>query len=200
MGKEHSSKEQKKWEESDPKDLLEWLKNPMNLDVKEVEQYKRVIKYLKRWRDFKFPEIERKKVYSIGIAVMVGQSFSKSISYDGDVSDIDCLIKTIDKMLSTYFTLIASDSQGNPQYKIKVDLPRQPYRDIFTKHGKTVGTIIHKRLDDLKNKLEVVVAKSSLKEQCEILANDVFGSDFPITENDNKKFKEPGYVSSPQGA
>lgn len=205
IGKENSSNEIKKWENSDPKGLLEWVNNPMNFsNDKEIAQYKRLIKYLKRWRDFKFSdEAERKKVYSIGLAVMVGETFIKSITVDGDISDIDSLKETINKMLSKYFTFTSNDSQGNPQYEIKVNLPKQPYRDIFTKHGKTVGTIIQKRLTNLKDKLETVVEESSLKKQCEILANDVFGADFPIPDNDNgdnQKFKEPGFVVSPQGA
>jgi hypothetical protein len=107
-------------------------------------------------------------------------------------------------MLSTYFTFTNNDPQGNPQYEIRVNLPKQPYRDIFTKHGKTVGTIIQKRLTSLKNRIETVIAGASLKKQCEILANNVFGDDFPIPENDknndNKNFKESGFVASPQGA
>ena len=204
VGKEYSNDEQKSWEESDPKGLLEWLKNPINsLEEIEIAQYRRIIKYLKRWRDFKFSDEERKKVYSIGLAVMVGETFIESITTDGDISDIDSLKETINAMLPKYFTFTSNDSQGNPQYEIKVNLPKQPYRDIFTKHGKTVGTIIQKRLTNLKDKLATVIEESSLKKQCEILANDVFGDDFPIPDNDssdNKKFKEAGFVASPQGA
>jgi hypothetical protein len=43
-----------------------------------------------------------------------------------------------------------------------------------------------------------------LKKQCEILANDIFGKDFPIPEDNqesgNRKFKEAGFIASPQGA
>lgn len=205
VGKEHSNDEQISWEESDPKGLLEWLRNPINSsDEKEVAQYRRIVKYLKRWRDFRFSDTERNKVYSIGLAVMAGESFSKSITIDGDISDIKCLKETINNMLSSYFAFTNNDSQGNPQYEIKVNLPKQPYRDIFTKHGKTVGTIIHKKLTNLRTKLETVIAESSLKKQCEILANNVFGDDFPVPDNDNinanKSFAESGYVAAPQGA
>ena len=205
IGKEHSGDDIKKWEKSDPKGLLEWLNDSSKFsDDKAFAQYKRLVKYLKRWRDFKFSEPERRKVYSIGLAVMARESFQKSISVDGDISDVHSLKDTIEKiMMPTYFTITSKDSQGNPQYNIEVKIPKQPCRDIFDKHGKTIGTLIYNRLSKLNNKLDDVIAEKSLKKQCETLVKDVFGDDFPVPENNNngnKKFKEPGFVASPQGA
>lgn len=203
IGKEHSQEEQKLWEKSDPKGLLEWVKSPKKFKSQEEQaQYKRLIKYLKRWRDFSFSEGDRKKVYSIGLTVMVGESFCKSISSDGDISDIKSLKKTVNTILSEYFTFTGNDSQGNAQYEIKVNLPKRPFNDIFVKHGKTVGTTIQRKLEQLKRNLDLVIGEPNLKKQCEILSNNVFGDDFPIPEDDKKmkKFKESGYVSSPQGA
>lgn len=205
IGKEHSSSDIKKWEESDPKGLLDWLKKIPGLDEKELAQYRRIIKFLKRWRDNKFPEDDRKKLYSIGISVMVRESFIASISYDGDISDFDSLKKTLNNIISkNYFRLTSFDKNSNAEYDLVVNLPQKPYRDIFTKHTKTFGTPTRKRFIKLQDLLDEVEDAEGLVKKCEILSKKIFGDDFPIPSKDdemkNHKFKEQGFVSSPQGA
>ena len=50
IGKEHSGEDIRKWDESDPKGLIDWLNDntAFNSDDKSYSQYKRIIKYLKR--------------------------------------------------------------------------------------------------------------------------------------------------------
>jgi predicted nucleotidyltransferase len=63
IGKEHASAEEKRWEAGAPKGLIEWLndKSLCNNDNDRFAQYKRLIRYLKRWRDFVFSDSDRKK-------------------------------------------------------------------------------------------------------------------------------------------
>lgn len=204
VGKEFSSKEIKKWDDSDPKGITDWLNDRDDFNSDEAySQYKRIIKYIKRWRDFKISGTEKKKVYSIGLSIMIRESFIESISYDGDIKDIESIIKTLSGILNgSYFTFTSYNKDNNPQYDITVKLPKVPYRDVFEKHGKSIGTLVYNKLTKFKNKLEEVIKEEKLKKQCEILAEKVFGGDFPIPKDDtgNKKFKEAGYIRSPQGA
>ncbi|KPA11153.1 hypothetical protein MHK_008650 [Candidatus Magnetomorum sp. HK-1] len=205
IGKEHSNEEIRKWEESDPKGLINWLNKLDDFsDEKSYYQYKRLVKYIKKWRDFKFSNSEKKNVYSIGLAVMIRESFQNAISSDGDITDIKSLKDTVDRILSNhYFKKIGYDSNSNAQYEIVVKLSKKPYRNIFEKHRKTVGTLIFNRLTKLSNHLQNVLNETNVKKQSEILRDKVFGDDFPVPENENsenKKFKESGFVASPQGA
>lgn len=205
IGKENANKENINWEETDPKGLIEWFNDTTAFtDKKHYAQYKRCVRYMKRWRDFCFSKDERKKVYSIGLMVMIRESFDGAISEDGDISDLKSLKDTVDEILSkTYFSFAGLDSNGDKQYEIEVLLPKSPKRDVFEKHGKTVGTKIYKKLNVLSDNLDKAIKKTSVKEQSEILNKNVFGDDFPIPDKDdteNKKHKESGYVSSPQGA
>ncbi len=204
VGKEHSQKEQRSWEESDPKGLIDWLNDKNAFDNDDsYQQYKRLIRYTKRWRDYCIPESEQKKIYSIGLSVMIKESFVKSISADGDINDLLALKVTVQRILIKYFRCT---DYAEKKYVVQVKLPVRPYRDIFEKHGNTVGTLLYNKFEKLKEKLDSVYEEPSLVKQCETLNKDIFGSDFPIPDDDddtksaNKTFKEPGYIASPQGA
>jgi len=72
VGKEHSASDKKKWEDADPKGLINWINDKSGFSTDSAfQQYKRVIRYLKRWRDFTFTEANRKKIYSVGLNVMI---------------------------------------------------------------------------------------------------------------------------------
>jgi hypothetical protein len=205
IGKENSGDEIRNWEKGDPKGLIDWLNDRSSFSDEEYyAQYKRLVRYLKRWRDYSFSIADRKKIYSIGLTVMLKRSFKGNISFDGENNDLECLLNTAKAILNDgYFKQVGYDEEYNPQYEICVTLPVEPWRDIFTKHGKTLGTSMYTKFKVLIDNLEKVKLEQSLKKQCKILANDVFGSDFPIPENDiseNMRFKEPGFIASPQGA
>jgi hypothetical protein len=205
IGKENSSDETRKWENGDPKGLIEWLNDLSSFsDEDYYAQYKRLVRYLKRWRDYSFSAADRKKVYSIGLTVMLKEAFKGNISTDGENNDLECLLNTMKAILNDgYFKQVGYDEEYNPQYEICVTLPVEPWRDIFTKHGKTLGTSMYNKFKILIDNLEIVRLEQSLEKQCKILADNVFGSDFPIPKNDrseNIRFKEPGFIASPQGA
>jgi len=206
IGKEFSDEKIRKWESGDPKGLIDWVNNKSAFFSEEnYLQYKRLVRYMKRWRDYCITGIERKSVYSIALTVMIHEKYQSSISSDGDSNDLESLRKTISTILeSNYFKFIKLDDNNNPQYEVVVKLPVEPWRDIFNKHGRTLGTFLYNKFSTLQKKLDDVSNESNLKKQCKILADDVFGDDFPIPENNqessNKKFKEAGFIASPQGA
>jgi len=201
VGKEHSSSDDRKWEESDPKGLIEWLNDKKSFTNDEAyQQYKRLIRYMKRWRDYCITGTERKKIYSIGLAIMIKESFAMSISSDGDINDIVALQNTVNNMKSKYFDCIDYE---NTKYNVKVRLPVEPKRDVFDKHGLTVGTLLYNKLDKLLSNIDAVNKEDTLIKKCELLKKNCFGDDFPVPDkedNDIKTFKEAGYISSPQGA
>jgi hypothetical protein len=206
IGKEFSDESSRKWDTADPKGLINWVndKSKFYSDEK-IVQYKRLIRYMKRWRDYCITSTERKSVYSIALTVMIKESYQPSISTDGEFNDLESLRKTVSSILNKdYFKLKGYDNNNTPQYEIVAKLPVEPWRDIFNKHGKTLGTFLRDKFLSLKEDLDKVSHESNLKKQCEILANDVFGDDFPIPsdvrEIGSRKFEGAGYIASPQGA
>lgn len=202
IGKEHSANESRKWEDADPKGLINWVNGKTEFSSdEEHKQYKRLIRFLKRWRDFVFSDGNRKKIYSVGINIMVRRSVVTAISQDGDISDFEALRKTVVKILDSGDYFQSTSNGTETSYVVKVRMPVKPYSDVFRKHGAGVGTEFHTKLSNLRSLLDRVATESSVKTQSELLAKEAFGDDFPIPDGDgNRKFKEAGYVSSPQGA
>jgi hypothetical protein len=206
IGKESSDEKIRKWESGDPKGLIDWVNDKSSFHSEEnYSQYKRLIRYMKRWRDYCITGTERKSVYSIALSVMIREKYNSGISTDGDINDLESLRKTVSSILnSTYFKIIKYDNNNNPQYEVTVNLPVEPRRDIFNKHGQTLGTFLYNKLSIMQKNLDKVSHENDLKKQCEILVNDIFGKDFPVPEGYqqslNRKFKEAGFIASPQGA
>ena len=207
VGKETSNEDNRKWDESDPKGLKSWLVwEGEGKSTEERAQYYRLVRIMKRWRDYKYTDVKkRKKVYSIGLAVMLKEKICFSIDENGKADDHLALRNTIDNILadSTYFKKdIFSTLLGEAKYDLIVNLPKSPNRDIFDNHGKTVGTTLRERLSKLRDILDEVTEQKDLKSQCEILEKSAFGNDFPIPSDNEKREQtdSSGVMSVSSGA
>jgi hypothetical protein len=102
---------------------------------------------------------------------MLKQSSKRSISTDGENNDLECLLNTAKAILDdSCFKQTGYDEEYNSQYEIYVTLPVEPWRNIFTKHGKTLGASMYNKFKILIDSLEKVKPGQSLKSQCKILA------------------------------
>jgi hypothetical protein len=189
------------------KDLEVHAASKSTLSGEELAQFRCLVRYIKRWRDVKYQnDGERKKVYSIGLTIMIKKCFHPSIAGDDTRNDLLSLRDTILEILesSEFFRRVDDE-----KYDLVVNLPVAPECDVFRKHGKTVGTRLRANLQTLLRKLEEVITEESLKKQCEILRSQ-FGDDFPVPDEDPKKEKAAekkeryrgarGIVASNQGA
>lgn len=178
VGKTHSDEENRQWSPSAPRELIDWVAAYDNSAVyasKKHDQYRRIVRYLKRWRNFTFSENVRRKIYSIGITVMVKESLVASINDEGFPDDLSALRATIHHILNDggYFSLVEAE-----KYKVKVDIPVSHTRDIFDNSSITTGTQFRNQLAALLKTLDKVADENSESKQCELLRK-VFGEDFP---------------------
>ena len=204
IGKRGSSKDQRCWEQSDPKGLKAWIIDKSayggSADAK-VSQFYRIVRYLKRWRDEKFSSDVCRKVYSIGITVMAKQCFLPGMDEEGRLDDLTALKNTVSKMLvRDYFK-----PQCDKTYIVSVALPVVPHREIFHNKCTNTGTQFRNRLLSMEKKLTDAIAADG-KKQCEIL-KELFGEDFPDCEDASKadsfgkrRFATAGVVGTSQGA
>lgn len=193
IGKECSGEDHRYWDESDPKGLIDWVADSQfhqdgffarELTAQEKDQYRRLVRYLKRWRDESFTsESERKKVFSIALTVMLKESFKPSIdTNNGKVDDHLAIKDTLDTILNKQNYFI---DEGDEQYSISVYLPVTPTdRDIFQESSQTIGTKLRKKFINLLGALEEVDQLDDLHAQTQIL-NKYFGRDFEIHPKDN---------------
>jgi len=201
VGKENSDENNREWSISDPHGLTNWINSDAGyIEAEYLSQFRRLVRYLKRWRDVQFSRSIAAKVFSIGLTVMVKEQFSWSFSTEGEAQDLQALIDTVDNILNAnYFTV-----EDSGRYRIRVMLPVSPYRDIFHGSGLDTGTQFRNKLSSLKHKLVEVEGLSDEYKQCDIL-NTLFGSDFKVSDppsggKKTARYASAGIVTSSTGA
>ena len=203
VGKANSDEKNREWSISDPHGLTDWINDgTMYYEADYLPQFRRLVRYLKRWRDVQFSQSRAAKVFSIGLTVMVKEQFSWSFSSEGESQDLQALIDTVDNILNAnYFT-----EEEFGRYRVYVRLPVSPYRDIFHGSSLDTGTQLRNKLSWLKQKLVEVKGLSDESEQCDIL-NRLFGTDFEVPDPPNggkkaemAKYSTAGIVTSSTGA
>nr|VFK21894.1 MAG: hypothetical protein BECKLFY1418C_GA0070996_11062 [Candidatus Kentron sp. LFY] len=201
VGKEYSDEQHKKWESSDPRGLISWINDKSSYGSSGDEkraQYKRIVRYLKRWRDEKFSGGVGKKVYSIGLTIMAKESFRPFLDWDGAPNDLIAMKDTVAAMLAgRYFPGYQN------QYALDVPLPVMPYRNVFANSAMDTTTQIKNKLEHFKKKLAEAAAESDLMRQCQLL-NGLFGEAFEIPKGSSSGrktvFASAGAVGTSQGA
>lgn len=204
VGKLNSNAENRAWSPSEPKKLIQHVNDSSqyigSADLK-IRQVKRLVRYVKRWRDEKFGQNVGKKVFSIGLTLMLKDKFCPSISDDGKVSDLQSLRDTVSAILNANYFQWVEDAK----YKVNVRLPVQPYRNVFENSSIDTGTQLYNKLNAMLTKLDQALNEDSLRKQCEILQG-LFGGDFEVPEKEQdsnaKKvaYSSAGVVGTSQGA
>lgn len=205
VGKFGSDENNREWSASDPKGLIDYINNSsvyLGSSQEKLSQFKRSVRYMKRWRDHQFSDSTAKKVYSIGLTTMLKNEFQPGFNADGKQSDLIALRATVSQILDTgkYFLAI-----GGGRYKVTVPLPVTPYLDIFDGAAIDTGTQLYNKLCSLRGSLENTEKEASLKKQCENIQK-IFGDDFdvPEKEQNNKPAKSlytsAGIVGTSNGA
>ena len=205
VGKKNSDEKNREWSNSDPLGLIDWINDDSSYgeDAEEIRgQFRRLVRYLKRWRDVQFSDAVAAKVFSIGLTVMVKQRLVWSFSTEGANQDLVALRKTVEAILNWgYFR-----SEGEDKHRVSVPLPKEPWRDIFDGSSVDTGTQLYNKLTSLKEKLNEAEELSDERKQCEIL-NKLFGDDFVVPEppkggSKMRKATYPtaGVVGTSQGA
>ena len=196
VGKKNSDEKNREWSVADPRGLINWVNDSDihgDLASKKHDQYRRLVRYLKRWRDWNFSDNVAAKVYSIGLVVMAKQCFSPSFSEEGFRQDMIALRQTVELMLNAnYFAWVAPDT-----YKVAVTLPVQPWRDIFYGSSIDTGTQFRNKLRQLKSKLLEAESLDDEHNQCKIM-NDLFGDDFVVPDppSGSSKIKKATYLTA----
>ena len=206
VGKENADEHNREWSAADPLGLIAWIDDDSDYDKDDAKdvlaQFRRLVRYLKRWRDVQFSDTVAAKVYSIGLTVMVKKEFQPSFSTEGARQDLTAMRATVEAILDAgYF-----DKEEDNKYRVRVDLPAEPWRDIFYGSSLDTGTQLYNKFNHLKNQLEKAEGLSDEREQCEIL-NKLFGDDFKVpdpptgsSKANRAVYAAPGVVGHSQGA
>lgn len=191
------------WEKSDPKGLVDYINDKYEAGTEDREQYRRIIRYMKRWKNLKFSSAGNAEPPSIGITLIAADKFEVSKTYDcleekWKYEDLEALIGFV-KEIQNLFVLQNISEKGRLLYRIKYPLPSslnfEDDTDVFKKMTDIHMTDFKDKIDKLVCDLEAVREEADEVEQCRLL-NKIFGDDFKVPEKRDASKKQMNYIPS----
>jgi hypothetical protein len=194
-GKENSADEHRIWEESDPKGLTKLVCGAFS-DSNELAQYRRCIRYLKRWRHWQFSGSGAP--LSIALTVAALNWFKPKFGTAGTPRDLEAMLNWVETMLGQ-FTYEWSQDDGLHQ-RLKVMLPVAPRSDLMAKRTAAQMKTFKEKLESLRDALRDAFNELLPEDACKLLRKQ-FGDDFKVPEkSQTAKAVSPAVISTGHSA
>jgi hypothetical protein len=204
-GKPNGKEEDKRWDESNPKDLIKEIRNHLS-DKEDRRQFRRIVRYLKRWKDISFSSVNGKPT---GIALTSCVYHWLDIQKESDTftgtttyKDLDALINIVSKMISNFqLDYVKVDDEYKFMPRLRVHLPVEPKPELFEKMTYKQMNTFKEKLEGFLKALEEAKAKTDPTDAAEILKRQ-FGDNFPVPEKSatGKKSMAAAVISSSESA
>lgn len=189
LGKESSGDIDIRWDKADPVKLLDYINDTIS-DQKEREQYRRVVKYLKRWKHLKFNNTGHAEPPSIGLTLLSLYDFH---AYDGD--DLKALIHTVTAIKNKFTAKEYVDDRW--LYTICCSMPEglrfESDNNAFEKMTLVQMTNFKDKLQKLADDLTEVKNEADLIKQCKKL-RQIFGDDFEVPEEKETSRQQQNFI------
>lgn len=174
-GKENSAQEFRVWESTDPKKLTELICSAFT-DGKDLAQYRRCIRYIKRWRDVQFRN--GGKPLSIALTVAAKQWFIPRFEATGKPSDLLALLDWVSAILNQFHGVVTDEGYHE---RLKVYLPVTPAGDLMDGMTKQQMETFQAKLEGLRVALDEAYDEDLPEDACKLLKKQ-FGDDFKVPE------------------
>lgn len=204
-GKLNSSEENKIWEEADPHGLSKLIKEHHS-DRDDDKQFRRIIRYLKRWKDVQFSQDGNAAPIGIGVTIAAYKWFEPNKTVDVDhfantkttkYEDLKALNQFVQRMIDN-FSYVLRD--GEYVERLEVLLPVVPKCDLFDKISNSQMTNFKEKLESLHQVLKDAIEEADPTEACKLLQKQ-FGVNFPVPEKkDTAEKRSKAIVSSSASA
>lgn len=168
-GREFSTPKQRKWEASSPTALTDYLCKRFSGDNQ--AQFRRCVRYLKRWRDENF---DSGAPLSIALTLAAAAWFVPKHDSDGRPQDVEALSALVGAMIGK-FDAFVSFAQG----RMVVRLPFPSGADLMKGMSDIQMAVFKERLQSLKNALKGCYGDVTDDDAC-ILLRSQLGPDFPL--------------------
>lgn len=170
-----SGTENKIWEVAEPKKLIDTFEQKFQ-HQEDRDQFKRVIRFLKRWKDVNFSAKGNERPTGIAITACALNWFQRGArfnpSYGKNYYDDLTALKNLAQAIINQF-----DSWSG---RISVSLPVPPNNDLFEKMGDKQMETFKSRLEAFRDSLSQVELTVDTLTACQLLQK-VFGNDFPTS-------------------
>lgn len=199
LGRIGSSDANKGWEVSDPEGLSDEIFDRFEGDDR--AQFRRAVRYLKRWRDHNFSSDGNVAPPGIGLTV-AAYHWLENVYVDPFANgktkpdDLKALLCLVDKMLGR-FALAYHD--GAFARRLTVKLPTEPYSDLFARMTNAQMGTFEAKLGKLRDALAYAEDEVDPVPACERLKG-MFGDDFPVPEKQETARKTSIAIASSSSA
>ncbi|WP_284213692.1 nucleotidyltransferase domain-containing protein [Comamonas jiangduensis] len=175
-GKENSAEEHRIWEVSDPKGLTKRVCGAFE-ESDQLAQYRRCIRYLKRWREVQFRGAGAP--LSIALTVAALHWFRPNFGASGKPVDLLAMLDWVETMLAQFTNEYSVDDGFH--LRMKVVLPVEPYTDLMAKRTAAQMQNFKDKLAALRDALQEAYDEDLPEDACKHLKKQ-FGDDFKIPE------------------
>lgn len=180
-GKLNSQPDLRIWEPSDPRGLVRWVRERFS-DRENREQFLRVIRALKRWKGENFKSDGASAPSGIVLTVLAGKLFRPKIDRPlffgkNTADDLGAMQALVDAIVGAFGLVEGSSTEGE-QYRLVVNTPVGPEKNLCERMTVPQLTVLRRRLVHLKNTLVAVQKETDVSIACKRM-RDEFGPEFP---------------------
>ena len=174
-GRENSAEEFRFWEAADPKKLTELVCTAFTAD-RDLSQYRRCIRYIKRWRDVQFRN--GGAPLSIALTVAAKQWFKPRFEASGKPADLLALLDWVSAILNQFQGEVTDEGYHE---RLTVNLPVTPGGDLMEIMTKLQMETFQAKLEALREALGDAFDEDLPEDACKLLKKQ-FGDDFKVPE------------------
>ncbi|BCL79612.1 hypothetical protein ccbrp13_20770 [Ktedonobacteria bacterium brp13] len=199
-GKEYSTEEYRFWEVSNPQGLRDTLLAGFEREI-DRDQFRRIVRYLKRWKDENFLKDGNAAPRGIGLTILAYDHLQPSYTndLDCDANDLEALRILVRATLNR-FSYIWDDVEQKSVRRLVVPLPVEPRNDLFGRLTNCHMEDFEQKLKEVQEALDAAAIEVDPAEACKHLQR-VFGADFPVPlKEGTAKRHAPAIISSSSSA
>ncbi|MCK4504660.1 MAG: nucleotidyltransferase [Candidatus Aegiribacteria sp.] len=189
------------WEEADPDGLISILTGKYSGE--DWEQFRRCLRYMKRWKDLKFSTDGNASPVGIGLTISAYNWFYpkyKVVDVFADKTLADDLGALLDFVGLMYRNFKPVLRDGERVDRLEATLPVSPHNNVFEKMSDQQMVQFKEKLHKLAGVLDEASEEADPVEACKKLQK-VFGADFPVPEKDDTgEDRGPAIITSSQSA
>lgn len=200
VGRENSADENRNWEVSNPQALIDTILG--RFKGNDRKQFRRIVRYFKRWKDQNFSSDGNAAPLGIGLTVATYDDLNPEYSDPTAGTPDDLLaMRNLVRAILGKFTTVYDWNQGKNRRRLKVLLPVEPWNDLFEQMTDAQMTRFEEKLDRLSDALGAAADAVDPHDAAKELTK-VFGDDFPVPEKKEtaKQHVTSAFVTSSSNA
>ena len=149
----------------------------------EKEQFRRIIRYMKKWKNKNFDTSGNSAPTGIALTTLAYNLFAPNykisiVTGKREYDDFSAL-KVFVEGIKNSFSLSYDIAEGKFYHTIEQVLFVRPYNNLFEKMTKNQQENFYNRICTMASKLDDAEKQSKKSEACSILA-EIFGDEFPV--------------------